>query len=96
MIHRHSSYRQLALAMGLLSIWILFGCAAHKPIWGDPDSGLILTYRAAEGKDTCMKSSLVSFPHVSTRSFSSFPGLKNGSFFDRTFTLYCVFGFLPV
>ncbi|MEE8399803.1 MAG: hypothetical protein V3S89_12410 [Desulfobacterales bacterium] len=49
MIHRHRCYRQLAWAMGLLSIWILFGCAAQKPIWGDPDSGLILTYRAAEG-----------------------------------------------
>lgn len=49
---RHSSDNRLALAlaMGVLTILILFGCAAHKPLWGDQESGLILTYRAAEGK----------------------------------------------
>ena len=48
MIYRHSSYRRFALAMGILFMLILFGCAAQKPLWGDPESGLILTYRAAE------------------------------------------------
>jgi len=28
---------------------VLFGCAAQKPLWGDPESGLVLTYRAEEG-----------------------------------------------
>ncbi len=49
MTTRHASYRRLALATGVLSILILFGCAAQKPIWGDRDSGLLLTYRLAEG-----------------------------------------------
>ena len=35
--------------MGVLSILILLGCAAQKPLWGDPETGLILTYRAVDG-----------------------------------------------
>lgn len=46
---RHGKYCWLALAAGALSLVILFGCASQKPIWGDPKSGIALTYRAEEG-----------------------------------------------
>jgi len=37
------------VVVGVLFILILFGCASQKPLWGDPESGLILTYRPIEG-----------------------------------------------
>lgn len=36
------------------------------------------------------------YHHLSTRSFRSFPHLKNGSFFGATDTCSPVLGFLPV
>jgi len=50
MIHRQRYHRLLVWTTSALSVLILFGCAAQKPLWGDPDSGLILSYRATEGK----------------------------------------------
>lgn len=50
MIHRQRYHRLLAGAVSVLAVLILFGCAARKPLWGDPESGLILSYRATEGK----------------------------------------------
>lgn len=34
----------------VLTIALLIGCAAEKALWGDPKSGLILTYRMGEGE----------------------------------------------
>jgi len=39
-----------ALAVSVLSLVILMGCAAQKPLWGDPDSGLVLYYRMPEAE----------------------------------------------
>ena len=31
----------------IVLVSLLFGCAAHKPLWGGPETGYILTYRIA-------------------------------------------------
>lgn len=50
MIHSQHHHKEWVLATSALAVLILFGCAAQKPLWGDPDSGLLLSYRATEGK----------------------------------------------
>lgn len=34
----------------ILTVAILIGCAARKPFWGDPETGLILQYRLSPGQ----------------------------------------------
>lgn len=50
MIYRHKNHIQWVGVLVALSIFFATGCAVTKPLWGDPESGLILTYRLAEGK----------------------------------------------
>ncbi len=33
----------------IAAVLLVLGCAEPKPMWGDPASGLVLTYRSAEG-----------------------------------------------
>jgi len=48
MIHKKAFKTWLIFLPVILSICILAGCAAKLPIWGDPQTGLILQYRMAE------------------------------------------------
>ena len=48
MIHKKPFKTWLVFSPVILAICILAGCAAKLPIWGDPQTGLILQYRMAE------------------------------------------------
>lgn len=48
MIHKKTFKTWLVFSPVILTICILAGCAAKLPIWGDPQTGLILQYRMAE------------------------------------------------
>lgn len=48
MIHKKSFKTWFVFLPVILAIFILAGCAAKLPIWGDPQTGLILQYRMAE------------------------------------------------
>lgn len=48
MIHKKNFKTLLVFLPVILAICILAGCAAKLPIWGDPQTGLILQYRMAE------------------------------------------------
>lgn len=48
MIYKKSFKTWFVFLPVILAIFILAGCAAKLPIWGDPQTGLILQYRIAE------------------------------------------------
>ncbi len=48
MIHKDTLKTWLVFLPVIVAISILAGCAAKRPIWGDPQTGLILQYRMAE------------------------------------------------
>jgi len=48
MIHKDTFKTWLVFLPVIMAISILAGCAAKLPIWGDPQTGLILQYRMAE------------------------------------------------
>ena len=50
MFDKKSSKTWLSFLLIILAISILTGCAARLPIWGDPQTGLILEYRMTEGQ----------------------------------------------
>jgi len=50
MNRKYSYPTRLAWVLVVLTVLTLSGCAAKKALWGEPDSGLILTYRVAEDK----------------------------------------------
>jgi hypothetical protein len=47
MIFRNTLRSRLLLALVLVMAVVVAGCAAKKALWGDPETGLILTYRMA-------------------------------------------------
>ena len=47
---RKQAVQTRLLLMLVIVLFLLAGCAAKKSIWGDPKSGLILTYRMAENE----------------------------------------------
>jgi hypothetical protein len=53
MIRRSTLSTQLFVAVVILAAAVVAGCAAKKALWGDPETGLILTYRMA--KDQVVK-----------------------------------------
>jgi hypothetical protein len=48
MFHKHTFKTWIVFLPVIMAIFILVGCAAKLPIWGDPQTGLILQYRMAE------------------------------------------------
>ena len=57
MVSRNTLQARLFLALVLVMAVVVAGCAAKKALWGDPESGLILTYRMAEDQALQYKSS---------------------------------------
>ncbi|NIM57397.1 MAG: hypothetical protein GTO16_00425 [Candidatus Aminicenantes bacterium] len=50
MFHKKTFITWLVFLPVILALTILAGCAAKLPIWGDPQTGLILKYRMAENQ----------------------------------------------
>jgi len=50
MFHKKTFKTWLVFLPVIMAVSILVGCAAKLPIWGDPQTGLILQYRMAEGQ----------------------------------------------
>jgi hypothetical protein len=50
MIHKKAFKTWPVFLSAILAICILVGCAARRPYWGDPQTGLILQYRMAENQ----------------------------------------------
>jgi len=48
MIHKDTFKTWIVFLPVIMAIFILAGCAAKLPVWGDPQTGLILQYRMAE------------------------------------------------
>jgi hypothetical protein len=48
MFHKDTFKAWIAFLPVIMTIFILAGCAAKLPIWGDPQTGLILQYRMAK------------------------------------------------
>jgi len=48
MFHKDIFKTWISFLPVIMAIFILAGCAARLPIWGDPQSGLILQYQMAE------------------------------------------------
>jgi hypothetical protein len=51
MFHGNGLSSRLVFALILSAAVVLSGCAAKKALWGDPQKGLILTYRMTEGQE---------------------------------------------
>lgn len=57
MISRNTPQARLLLVLVLVMVVVVAGCAAKKALWGDPETGLILTYRMAGDQELQYQSS---------------------------------------